>query len=547
MRDYAVLRFLDIFKNIFEIFDIDYMAMRKILQAKLLLDSRRVATVLQNNKSKKEDRDKNNFLKSLGMYLLLGLVMIPIMIFGENYLFQMSIIIGMFMFFMMTSLISDFSSVLLDLRDKQILLSKPINNKTINMAKLIHIFFYVFMTTMAMIGPVLITSLIKNGVLFFFIFFIEIILIDLFLIVVTGLIYLLVLKYFDGEKLRDIINYVQIGLTLILSIGYQMIGRIFQFIDFDTIEFTHKWWTYLISPIWFAAPFQLFINGDRATYILRYSLMAVIVPIISIIIYIKSMPAFERNLQKLDSAGGAQKNRSRVTRFISKIVCRTKEETNFYRFTTNMIKNERVFKLKVYPNLGMGFIFPFLMLFSFGYKGSFEELSNSKMYFAIYFSFIIIPTITESLSRSGNYKGAWVYEVLPIGSMESIYKGAVKSGFINLFTPVYILISIIFLLIFKTSIIAHIFIIYLNMMLSITILFRISQKKLPFSQAFEVSEGSGGFMIMILSFMVIGFLGGSHYFVEKLNHGIYSYMYMAIIIIANIIAWKYFFKVEKAA
>ncbi len=547
MRDYAVLRFLDLFENIFKIFDIDYMAMRKILQAKLLLDSRRVATVLQNTKPKKEqDKDKNNFLKSLGMYLLLGLVMIPIMIFGENYLFQMSIIIGMFMFFMMTSLISDFSSVLLDLRDKQILLSKPINNRTINMAKLIHIFFYVFMTTMAMIGPVLITSLIKNGVLFFFIFFIEIILIDLFLIVVTGLIYLLVLKYFDGEKLRDIINYVQIGLTLILSIGYQMIGRIFQFIDFDTIEFTHKWWTYLISPIWFAAPFQFFINGDRETYILRYSLMAVIVPIISIIIYIKSMPAFERNLQKLDSAGGAQKNRSRVTRFISNIVCRTKEEANFYRFTTNMIKNERVFKLKVYPNLGMGFIFPLLMLFSFGYKESFQELSNSKAYFVIYFSYIIIPTITESLSRSGNYKGAWIYEVLPIESVESIHKGAIKSGFINLFTPVYVLISIIFLLIFKTSIIVHVFIIYLNMLLSIAIQFRISQRELPFSKAFEVSEGSGGFITMILSFMIIGFLGGSHYFVEKLNYGI-SYMYMAIIIIANIIVWKYFFKVKKAA
>ena len=179
--------------------------------------------------------------------------MIPLL-FGNNYLFQMSFVFGIFMFFMMTSLISDFSSVLLDLRDKEILLSKPINNRTLNMAKVLHIFFYVFMITMAIMGPALIVSLIKNGVLFFLIFLMEIILIDLFLIVVTGLIYLLILRFFDGEKLKDIINYVQIGLTITLSAGYQLIGRIFNFVDLNNIEFINKWWTYILSPVWFAAP-----------------------------------------------------------------------------------------------------------------------------------------------------------------------------------------------------------------------------------------------------------------------------------------------------
>ncbi len=66
--------------------------------------------------------------------------------------------------------------------------------------------------------------------------------------------------------------------------------------------------------------------------------MAFIIPIISIIIYIKLMPAFERNLQKLSSAGKGKKSRDRLNNFMAKIVCRTKEERNFYRFSTNMIK-----------------------------------------------------------------------------------------------------------------------------------------------------------------------------------------------------------------
>ncbi len=543
MKDYKVLKFLDLFKGVFEKFHIDYSAMRKILQVKLLLDSRRVATVLQNSNSNKEEKkEKNNFIKSLGMYLLLGLVMIPLVLFGNNYLFQMSFVFGIFMFFMMTSLISDFSSVLLDLRDKEILLSKPINNRTLNMAKVLHIFFYVFMITMAIMGPALIVSLIKNGVLFFLIFLMEIILIDLFLIVVTGLIYLLILRFFDGEKLKDIINYVQIGLTITLSAGYQLIGRIFNFVDLNNIEFINKWWTYILSPVWFAAPLELIINNNRERYIIVYSLMAFIIPIISIIIYIKLMPAFERNLQKLSSAGKGKKSRDRLNNFMAKIVCRTKEERNFYRFSTNMIKNERTFKLKVYPNLGMGFIFPILMLFSFSYGNSISEIVNSKVYFSIYFVFFIIPAILQFLSYSGNYKGAWIYKALPIDYPESIYRGAVKSVFINLFTPVFILVSIIFLIIFKFKIIGDIFIVYLNMMLSICILFMIQVKDLPFSKAFEVSQGRGGFISLILTLLCILFLVAAHYFIGKLNYG--KYIYMGIVIIANIIAWKYSFRLK---
>ena len=76
MKDSKFLLFLDIFKGLFQKLGIDYPVMRRILQIKLTLDGRRASTVLNNsNKEKKEEN--NNFIKSLGMYLLLGLVLIP--------------------------------------------------------------------------------------------------------------------------------------------------------------------------------------------------------------------------------------------------------------------------------------------------------------------------------------------------------------------------------------------------------------------------------------------------------------------------------------
>ncbi|MGO1468479.1 MAG: hypothetical protein ACTHW2_00505 [Tissierella sp.] len=527
MKDRALLKLLDKFKKLFEKMDIDYGSLRSILDIKLLLDGRRSATILQNPNTKNK-KEKNNFLSSLWIYLFLGLVMIPLVMLGDEYLFQMSLVFAMFMFFMITSLISDFSSVLLDVRDKDILLSRPINSKTLNTAKFIHITYYMFMTSMALIGPSLLASLFKRGVLFFIIFLFEIILIDLFLIVITGLLYLFILKFFDGEKLKDMINYVQIGLTITITVGYQLLIRVFDIVDLQIIEFQDKFWTYLLPPIWFSAPFEYIFKGSRQSYIIIYSILAILVPTIAIIVYVKTMPIFERNLQKLTSTGGVKKSKTKRLRFISKIVCRNREERNFYRFSTNMLKNERVFKLRVYPNLGFGLIFPFLMIFPFIADSSFNEIRSSNMYLSIYFIAFALFGIVQFLGYSGNYKGSFIYKTMPIKEYSSIYKGALKAAFVNLFTPLFIFEAIIFLIVFGMRIFPDLILVYI-----------ISNKNLPFSQDFEmIKKGKFLEMIATLFVSVIPFL--IHLFAFRFSFGIYIYIFLAIVV--NLLVWKYIFK-----
>lgn len=136
MRDFKVLKLLDKFKGFFENLGVDYYIMRKILQIKLIMDGRRVPTAISSSSKKKNE---NSFLKSLWIYGLMGIIMVPFVIMGKNFIFQMSFVFGMLMFMVMTSLISDFSSVLLDIRDKNILFSKPIDNKTLSTAKVVHV------------------------------------------------------------------------------------------------------------------------------------------------------------------------------------------------------------------------------------------------------------------------------------------------------------------------------------------------------------------------------------------------------------------------
>ncbi|SHI15870.1 hypothetical protein [Sporanaerobacter acetigenes] len=542
MKDFKILKFLDKFKPIFEKFGVDYCIMRKILQVKLMLDERRVPTVMKNNTSKKKSEEGNSIVKSLWFYILLGLMLVPFVIMKENYLFQMSFLFGILMFMMMTILISDFSSVLLDLRDKDIILSKPVDGKTLSAAKIVHILIYMFYITFSFTGPALLVSLFRHGFLFFIIFLLEIILMDLLIVALTALLYLLILKFFDGEKLKDIINYVQIILSIALSVGYQLIGRLFNFSDVMNIDFVPKWWQYLIPSMWFGGPFELIVGINHSSSMILFSALALIVPILSIIIYVKLTPSFESNLQKLNNSSGNVKVRDRGLNFyLSNIFCRTKEERTFFRFATNMMKKERNFKLKTYPSLGISLVFPFIFLLSMAKDEGWANIANSKMYFNIYFVVLMIPTILMVIGYSDKYKGAWIYKFLPFTEAKDIFKGTLKAFVINLLLPMYVFESIVFMIIFKGKIALDLIIAFLNIILFIVICFKCMKKTLPFSEPFEVVSQSQGFIVIPL-FLVIAALAGVHYGATKIDYG--RYIYILILVIANIFAWNKAFNIS---
>lgn len=343
MKEFLALKILDKFKRSFNAIGIDYVMMRKILQVKFTMDGRRVPTIVRsssNGNSGNANTDQNSFVNSLWIYVVIGIIM----------------------FMVMSSLISDFSVVLLDIRDSNIIGTKPISSETLGMAKTTHIFIYMFLITISITGPSLVISFIRQGALFFVIFICEIVVVDLFIVVLTAMIYLLILRFFDGEKLKDIINYVQIGLSIAVTLGYQLIARLFQFTKLDA-QFTPKWWQYFIVPVWFGGPFELLIHRNYNINFIAFTVLAMIGPIISIIIYIKLMPSFERDLQKLSTnVAKPQKGNKRMLEGISRLICSSKEEKLFFKFASDMMKNEREFKLKVYPTLGFAIVLPFIFL-----------------------------------------------------------------------------------------------------------------------------------------------------------------------------------------
>ena len=534
MNDFLVLKLLDRVQGIFKKLDVDYALLRRILQVKLTMDGRRTPAIFSGAQEPKLNMEGSPF-RVQWLYLLLGLMLIVLVAPKDNMFLMMSLLFSVVMFMITTTLIADFSSVLLDLRDKNILSSKPVAPRTLSMAKNIHILIYILTTTFTFTGPSLLFSLYRHGVAFFLLYAAEIILMDGFILVFTALIYLLILRFFDSEKVKDVINYVQIVMSIGITVGAQLISRLFDITELG-LTYTPAWWHFLIAPVWFAAPFELLIAGTGGRQLTALAILALVIPALMFVAYVSLMPAFERSLQKLAEQGAAGRDSGRLSRYLSEITCRNKQEAMFFRFTWSMMKNEREFKLRVYPSVGLSIVMPFIFMYNQVWSGDLASIRNSKAYLFIYFSALLLMTVVQMLRYSASYKGAWIYKVIPLADTSMIYRGMLKAAVIKLLLPLFALEAVIFTGVFGLRIVPDMAGVLLALLLYSVICLLVFPKAMPFSEKYEAARRKDFTSSAFVQLFILAGLGGVHYVFTLFPAG--TYIYLVILVIANGWIWR---------
>ncbi|MDF2986449.1 MAG: hypothetical protein K0R50_1959 [Eubacterium sp.] len=546
MKEFLLIRLLDKFEGGFNKLDIDYFQLRMILKIKLTLDSRSVPTVLSGSKN---IENRNIPVLSMLMYGFMGLMISVFVWIPFSIFYKMNIILGMIIFMILATMISDFSTVLLDVKEKNILLPRPIKENTIKMAKTIHILYYLVRITLALSGPTIIMCFFKYGPGVSIVLFFEIILICGLVMFFTSIIYYAILSLFDGEKLKDIINYFQIILTIFITIAYQFTGRMFD-LSAVSISFTPKWWNYLIPTTWFAAPLSIMTEKKFDAFYIIASALAVIVPVAAFVIYIKYiLPYFEKNLQKLNSNNGRNFRKVRslsLQRLIALLVCADNRERAVYSFTQNMIASERKLKLQLYPSLAFAVIMPFILMFVSFSRGNLSEaftaLRESSSYFGIYIGIAMASISVNFISKSEKFKGAWIYRALPVENPAIILRGALKAFIYKYNIPLITFLSVICVLLYGPRIIPDIFLMFINMMLLLIAFFKLASKQLPFSQDFQsMKQGTNAGVNFALLF-VAGLLAAVHYGVSFIPFGITANIAVSALI--TILIWHNCFKIS---
>ncbi|MFT8319059.1 MAG: hypothetical protein ABF651_12420 [Sporolactobacillus sp.] len=538
MDEPFLLKWLDPFKRIFERSGIDYPMMRRILKVKLTMDARRAPSFIRQTK---RAREGNPFLRSLWMYGLVGLSLIPLT-WGSAYLFELGIFFAVVMFMVMTSMIADFSAVLLDIKDKSILWTKPIGLRTLNAAKTLHLCFYLFLITGTLAAPVALAGLFRHGPLFFLLLLVNLILMNLLIIAATTFIYLFILKFFDGERLKDLINYVQIFLSFAVAIGYQLLIRTTN-LSGAQVTLHLDWWQLLLPPLWFSASFGWLLGGIHTFRILIFALTGLFLPLLGIVLYRLLSPIFAVYLQKLSNqAENNHRRHGKWMKLLAALVCRTREERTFFHFAWLSIKNDRAFKLKVYPSIGLMIVLPFIFMITSIQDHSWSQIAAGKGFFNLYFSLLLIPAGCIMLKYSSSASGSWIFDAAPVMKKALIFSGTLKAFLMRLYLPCYLLLSIVFLVLFQFRIGWDVLIVFLTGCLYCVLCYRMfNAQVLPFSMPFTTVQENSSMKNLFMMLLAAPF-AGIHALISFLLPDDYLLIYALLLLVINLILWRIAFK-----
>jgi hypothetical protein len=522
---------------------VDVENLRSILHYKLIMDDRRPNSIHQTRQAKQK---KPISFSTLGLMLFsafLGIFFLVSFAVGKDMVTSLAFYFSFYIFILASTLIADFTSVLIDVRDNMIILPKPISDKTFVLARLLHILIHVTKIVLPMTIPGMIYLGVQKGVLGCLSFILLVIAATLFTIFLINAVYIFILKITTPQKFKTIISYFQIVFAIFFYGGYQLVPRLISKSALSHYSIETVAWRWLIPPYWFAESWQFIYGGVFSISLITGFLLSLIIPLISIWVVIKYFaPSFNQKLSMISGSEGGEvsvatraKNEMEGTTpaYLQKIALwltmRGAERMSFL-YTWKMMGRSRDFKMKVYPSFGYLLVF-IVIQFMNSQKLSINDIQQQtgggKIIFisVLYFSGFMLIMALNQMVFSDKYKASWIYYITPIASPGTIISGAVKSILTKFFIPIVLFLTIVGVSLVGPSILPNLILGMCNQVLVITCIAYITIKDLPFSIQQSMQQKTGSFIRGLFSLIIPGILAFLHYTV-------YSYLWVILLLIA---------------
>jgi ABC-2 type transport system permease protein len=548
--DKIFLRFASLFYPLLARTGVDTAQLNEILRVKLMMDDRLPKAMFAARKNNKDGKQQSPWLISfftilMGFFIGLVLTLNGMPYVGETYYFII------FMVLMALTLISDFTTVLLDTRDQFILLPRPVNDRTIAVSRILHISIYVLRLALLQGLPALVIVGFVDGLMAVPVFFIQILEATFLSIFMVNIIYLLLMKSVSPQKFKDIISYFQIGFSVLIFAAYYLLPRLINVSVLGHINLLAHWWAYLLPPVWIAALNELLIHSSRSGIITSVlAITGLTAPVLGLWFVAKVLaPGFNRRLSVIATSDGNSNSSAQIKRAVkfslieklSNLVSPDPVENAGFRITWKLAARTREFKMKVYP--AFAYVPIYFLYFALNGKGEvsqhWDKLQSGHTYvFLIYLSTFILSSVLMNISMSEKYKSAWVYYALPIGEPGKILSGMYKAIVTLYFFPYCLVLSIVIVVIWGPRAINDIILAFLISLIYGMLMALFMVKGLPFSKPVITKQGGGK---MIISLMILAFMGGigfGHYFLMRWEMVIWICIIPALFV--NWIMFRYY-------
>lgn len=531
--DKALLVFVMLPKRLYLKIGIDVPKLKSILVYKLLVDDRSPTSIqnISNHKNKSKKELSNISYVSIFLNLVSGAFFMIVFMIGKDHITHITLYFSIFIIFLSMMLISNFTSVLIDIRDNYIILPKPVNGKTVVLARLLHIFIYMCKSVFPLAIPAIIFLSIDENIFAGLLLFIIVIFATLFTIFLISAVYILILKITTPEKFKHIISYIQIIFAIVIYASYQLVPRLISKVGFENMNLSDFKWILFMPSYWFACLFNWVFTWHVSSNEMIAGVLALIVPIASMYIVIKYLaPYFNQKLSMISGSEGnnittrspIKKNSKTLEETLANIATNNTIEKAGFLFSWKMMARSRDYKMVVYPSIGYIFVFIIGILLTgnkntkgLDFVTSDKIKLTSQLIIGIYVTSFVLAAAISQMVYTEKYKAAWIYYATPLVKPGQIISGGIKAVIlqIHLFiTLVYLILGIVLV---GFSIVPNVILGIINQILIAYVIVVLAKKNFPFSQHLSNAKKTGSFIKSLYMILVYTMIGVIHFYIFK--------------------------------
>lgn len=516
-------------KGIYQKVGIDVLKLENILQYKLLMDDRRPSSmdmVKMRAGSSPKKAVKSSSISVVILNAVMGSVFLIAFGVGKDNVTHLTVYFSLFVIYLSMLLISDFTSVLIDVRDNFIIIPKPVDGKTVVSARLMHIFIHLIKTVFPLAIPANIYLVLNENFMAGLIFPLVILFVTIFTIFLINATYIFILVITTPEKFKNVLLYIQILFAILVYASSQLLPRYIDKIGYLNFNMSQLKWAIFLPFYWFACLFNGLFTLHASYFEMISALLAIFIPLVSILIVIVYLaPYFNQKLSMIAGSEGfnlpklKKRPLQKFGNWLASLMTTNPTEKVGFLFSWNMMARSRDFKMKVYPNVGyilVMFVGLILQIFRDLDKTNSERVDQeSGIIFIMYVSTILLLGANHQISYSEKFKASWMFFSSPTKNPGQILSGTLKAVFCQFQFIVVLTQTLIVLLFFGTTMIPNLILGVLNQILITYAFAVIGTKYIPFSVNVENSQKSGMFIRVVIQFVLFAIIGTIHYYIFK--------------------------------
>ena len=501
----------------------DPKAIALILAAKLKMDDRGGFVMGQQQKPKKGQEYLTYFFLTI-----FGVFVMALFRLTDDPATAVGLGFSLWVCYIGLLLITEMSENLFDQRDLYVLLSRPISDLTLSLARILHIAVFVSKFALCLGVPTFIYLLVTTGVYSALVYF----LCSLVAIVVimTGTLagYLLLLRRVPSHRVKKIVGYFQIVATLLFFTAYQLPSLLGDIKVLESLVLVDRPAGFLFPGLWLGGLYKVLTFGGAGPLAYAQAGVALVAAAVGTWYYLRQSRGYADRLLSLRLAGSAEDpaataarkttrggGRSPVRDFLARWLTAENQERVSFRFHWNVMLRDMTFKQRVYPGLVYLPIVVFLTVFKDVIRGEEAlEIGSGTVLLLLYFVMwvVIIPLGQTKISEF--YRSSWIFEATANPYPQRIAYGQIMAVLGMFFLPTIAVLYPVVLLYFGWDYAPDI-LLAMGVSLLFTVVYNSVDAAHPFSRSKDDTKFQA-FLPFLLVSTVGSLFGFGHYAMRDL-------------------------------